>query len=499
MLVAAERDVADADSVAEPTPRELPTGEPYALNVESIIHMIYEMSPAVAASREEDIAAQHQLEEFKANLSRFEPFAEFNTTGSAFPKRRDSDGLTGELLAGLEKDMFDGAQVRVEGGVSASRVEFGETGEGQDDVETGSGALMRARLEVPFVGSRLRQNRVISQAFQESTARKAALDYLGKYRAASINGLTFYWDAILWRNYIRAYDSQLDALEALHDDPRVDEADRARVWSTATHMKVLRDRFAASYSQELTSLLATLGIEQDAAFVLEEPPEGVYLERGRSREGVLDLLAEAYENNPAFLVLDDAIRNARLQREQAIAGTLDITLFVEGTQFPFGAETFDDRVGGWEIRGGVRVRLNDLRVLRASRLKAEAQIRQFEAQIEQERREIEREIVSEVERLRSNEELGRNIREEIDKKRAEFDQRARAFLAGADEALTIDDVLLPLQEKRSAEIELQSTAWRSRRADVRLMAATGEIYRRVDMDIGNGNKTETDRSVLDDR
>jgi outer membrane protein TolC len=178
---------------------------------------------------------------------------------------------------------------------------------------------------------------------------------------------------------------------------------------------------------------------------------------------------------------------------------LDITLFVEGTQFPFGAETFDDRVGGWEIRGGVRVRLNDLRVLRASRLKAEAQIRQFEAQIEQERREIEREIVSEVERLRSNEELGRNIREEIDKKRAEFDQRARAFLAGADEALTIDDVLLPLQEKRSAEIELQSTAWRSRRADVRLMAATGEIYRRVDMDIGNGNKTETDRSVLDDR
>ena len=92
-----------------------------------------------------------------------------------------------------------------------------------------------------------------------------------------------------------------------------------------------------------------------------------------------------------------------------------------------------------------------------------------------------------MDRLRSNEDLRHGITDEIEKKQAEFQQRSKAFLEGNGKDLTIDDVLLPLKEKRSAEVELASTIWQSRRADVILMAATGEMYRRVGMEMENGN------------
>jgi len=461
---------------------------PIVLNPDTIVHMVHQMSPSVMASREEKEAAGHQLVEFKANLSRLEPFLEANADVSDFPARREAERTTGELVAGIEKEMFDGAQFRVEGGASASHVEFGEVSEGQDEVESGSGVLVRARIEIPFVGSRIRQNRIISQAFQESTARRAELDYLTAYRTWVLYALIYYWDAILWGDYVRAAEEQIAAIETLGANERLDDADRARCESTATAVRVLRDRYTASRRAEVAAMLAVLGMDQDAPITLgaSDYEASVYAERARTPEGRQNLLEDARRNNPKFHVLRDAIRNARLQREQAIAGKLDITFFLQGSQFPLGSETFDDRVDGWLIEGGLRMRLNDQRVLRASRLKAEAETRQFEAQIEEEQRRIEQQIIGEADRLRLNNELLPKILEEVETKRSEFKDRSEAFLGENQPALTIDDVLLPLEELRDAATGLADNVWRSRRADIRLMGATGDVYRMVGMDIPNG-------------
>ena len=140
------------------------------------------------------------------------------------------------------------------------------------------------------------------------------------------------------------------------------------------------------------------------------------------------MLERAYDNNPKFRVLNDAIKDAELQRSQAIAGKLDITAFVEGSQFPVGAVTFEDRVDGWQVNAGVTVRLNDPRVLKATRLKAEAQIRQYRAEIVAERDDIEREIMTETERLRANDRVRHQILDVIRKKRGEFMERSRKYL-----------------------------------------------------------------------
>ncbi len=463
----------------------------YRLNPQSIISLVYELSPLVRASREEMIAAQHGLEEFKRNLSRLEPFARVKGDTSSFPERRDSEAVAGEVVGGIENETFEGAILRVEGGASGSRARYGEVGEGQLSVDEGSGALVRARFEVPFVGSRKRQDRVISQAFQESRARKAELDYLADFQNHALNALYYYYYAVLYLEYHRAYGLQLDELETLKKDPRVRPEDLPRIESTADSARLTRDQYITSYREYLVLLLSYMGVPPEQEVVLEEQPfqPSPYVERSRTAEGRAAIIEEAYSNTPTFRVLNDAMKDAELQRSQAIVGKYDVTAFVEGTQFPFGAETYDDRLGGWQLSGGVTVRLNDQRVLSASRLKAEAQIRQYRAQIEGERLRIQRRVATETDRLRSYHDLRPQTAQLVEQKQTQYRNRVNSYLQNQGNGVSIEDVLIPLSEWVSAETSLVANVYYQGRAEAALMTATGDVYRRVGMKI-NGEQGE---------
>lgn len=456
------------------------------LNPRSIVQALYDLSPLVRASREDMVAAQYGLEEFKTNLSRLEPFVEARGDAAAFPERRDARGMTGEIVGGIQKETFEGAVLRVEGGASGSSFEFGEYEDEEDKVDRGSGGLVRARIEVPFIGSRKRQDRVISAAFQESQARKAELDYFSDYGSYASNALTYYHQALLYLNYARVWDWKVHQLEDLRNSPGFNADDQTRVQSSIDSARVNHDQYQSSYRTYASYLLSTLGLDLDGEVVLEESEyaPSPYIEKSSTPEGVSELQAEAYLNNPRFRVLNDAIKDAQLQRRQAILGRYDITAFVEGTQFPFGAETFDDRVGGWQVGGGVTVRLNDQRVLTASRLKAEAQIRQYQAEIEAEKLKIQRTIRDNLDQLRSNHDVYLQTLEVIEKKRYEYNRRSRIYLEGGERPLTIDDVLTPLGEWTSARIDLVATQYYAGMAETRLMVASGEVYRIVGMEVG---------------
>lgn len=464
----------------------------HRLNPRSIVSLVYELSPLVRANREEMIAAQHGLEEFKSNLSRFEPFARVNGDTSRFPERRDAEAVTGEVVGGIENETYEGAILRLEGGASGSRVAYGTVGEDEASVDKGSGALVRARFEVPFVGSRKRQDRVISQAFQESNARKAELDYLSNFQSHVLNALYYYYQAVLHLDYQRAFELQLAELETLKKDPRVLPEDLPRLESTADSARLTRDQYIASYREYLVLLLSYMGVPPEQEVVLEESPfqPSVYVERSRTPEGRAAIVEEAYSSTPTFRVLNNAIKDAELQRSQSIVGKFDVTAFVEGTHFPFGAETYDDRVGGWQIGGGVTIRLNDQRVLSASRLKAEAQIRQFRAQIEAERLRIQRQVATETDRLRSYHDLRPQTAQLVEQKQAEYRIRVSQYLENNGAVTSIEAVLIPLSEWISAETRLAANTYYQGQAEAALMTSTGEVYRIAGMRI-NGETGES--------
>jgi len=457
--------------------------KPYRINPKNIVMLVYHLCPQVRAKREEMEAARHALTEFRTNLSRLEPFISVQADSSKFPHRRHVRGLQGETVGGIEKETFEGAVLRLEGGASMSRFEYGDVEEDQDRVDEGSGGLVRARLEVPFVGSRKRQSRVISQAFQETQAREAVLGYLQAFQRYVQQALIYYYTALQYLDYAEAYDRSIDELQAMLKRPGVRAEDTRVIQSRISSAEVLRDQYDSTYRSYLLTLLSMLGIDAGEEIRLEKPSyqPSRWGRKAATEEGIQEMIQQAFANNPTFRVLQNAIRTAQVQREQAILGEYDVTAFVEGTQFPFGAETYDDRVEGWQVGGGLTVRLNDQRVLTASRLKAEASIRRFQAEIESERLRIQKEVLTETDTLRAREAIQEQVLQLIDQTWADYQDRLQRFFEQRDPALTIDDVLYALTSWRSALVRLAATRGEIGHSEAELLAVTGEVYRMVGM------------------
>ena len=161
--------------------------------------------PTVRAAREEMMAGKHGLKEFRSNLSRFEPYVELRSDLSDFPNRDRAFGNTVETVVGVQKETFEGGILKTEVGGSFSRFEFDRAVATKDSIESGGGALTRTRLEMPFFGSRKKQDRIISQAYQESTARQAQLNYLKGYRNVVENALSYYNLVVYYRRLVASY------------------------------------------------------------------------------------------------------------------------------------------------------------------------------------------------------------------------------------------------------------------------------------------------------
>jgi len=475
---------ATAANPAGPATAPADEPQPIRLELEVIVQRIFDTSPHMRASREEMTAAEFALQEFRANLSRFEPYVNTRADTFTYPERLNAQGSSGEVVGGVQKETFEGAILRLEGGGSMTAIKYRD-GEKDDRVDRGSGGLVRARFEVPFIGSRKRQERVISQAFQESQARRARLEYLRDFTSYVTTALEYYLLALLQRDYAQIAEEQAQVIEAILADVNINEEDRMRLVSTMENNRVTRDQYRTAQRTYVLLLLALLGMPMDTPFELIERQHDTspYLEQLSTTQGQRTTIEEAHANNPRFRVLQDAIKDAEVQKQAAIQGKYDVTAFLEGTQFPFGAVAYDDRLGGWLLAGGVNVRLNDQRVLTASRQKAEAQIRQFQAEIEAERLTIERRIIDNSEKLQAYHQIRDEVRELVRKREFEFRRRSELYFQEGDPALTIDNVLGPLTDWALAQNRLVANKYYIGLADLQVMTATGQLYRMVGMDI----------------
>jgi len=455
---------------------------PPELSFDSIVKLVFTRNPTVRASREEMEAARHGLDEFRANLSRLEPFVEFRSDLSDFPNRRDAFGNTVETVVGLKKETFEGAVLSTEVGGAYSRYEFGPFMDGSTDVEAGSGALVRTRLEMPFLGSRRRQERIIAQAFQESTARKAQLDYLKNYSGVVDDALEFFNEAVYYQALVEVYDRYASDLAKILADSRLPAGDQARVESVRGSAESSRNLYASRGKEDTEILRSYLALAPGTPLQIRVPEYRVspFADSADDPAKLAALLDRARENNPAFTVLRDAKNNAELQRQRAINGRYDVTAFLEGTTFPLGSQSFDNRFRGWTAGGGLNVRLNDRRVLKSSQLKAEAEIRQFEAEIEAEELRLRRRITTETRALLDNDRNRTQIMEVIRKKAQEFEGRLQEYFEGK---INIDQLVDTRSGLASSETTLASNWYHSANRESRLLLATGKAYELVGLKV----------------
>jgi|GEM_PF-1129027 len=454
----------------------------HRLNFDSIVRTVYAKNARVRASREEMLAGKHSLDEFRANLSRLEPYVEARSDVSGFPNRRDSFGHTAESVVGVRKESFGGSVFSTEVGASESRFDMDQPLPGGRMVESGAGALLRARVEVPFLGSRRRQDRIIAQAFQDSTARRAQLDYLKNFRVQVEDTLSYYNQVVYWQRSLESSSMWMATLDQILRDTRLRESDRMGVETARAAVESNWNHVASRQEDNFGTFLAYLGAipEQQVEVEIPEYQLSPFVELARQESGVRALIERARMNNPAFRVLDDAIQNARLQRQQALRGRYDVTTFLQGTTFPLGSETFDNRYEGWTIGGGVNVRINDRRVLEATRSKSEAQIRQFEAEMEAEEIGIRQRIVSHATTILNNDANRRQLLAASERLAAAFEARRQEYFDGA---INIDQLLAARADIASNEGSLFTNLQLTAEREVLLSLAVGEVYAMVGLRI----------------
>jgi len=472
----------------QPPPRE-PAPPPsssggthHVLDFDTIVRLVHRNNPTVRAAREEMEAAQHGLEEFRANLSRLEPYVEFRSDESGYPHRRDALGNSVESVVGVRKETFEGAVFSTEVGGAYSQFAYDSAVAGLPSEESGGGALIRARIEMPFFGSRRRQDRIISQAFQESTARKAQLDYLKSYNSVVANALEYFNEAVYYERLIRIYRHYSEDLENLGSERRLRPEDQARVASVQGSAETTLNIYQTRRLEDQEFLRAYLAVLPGVGIEIRIPeyalsPFAEEVSRSHSTER---LRKQARENNPTFSVLEDAKRNANLKRDRAVRGRYDVTAFVEGTTFPIGSPSYDNRYEGWTVGGGVNVRLNDRRVLNATQHKAEAEIRQFEAQIEAEELLVRRQITIETQGLLENDRNRKQIIEVVNRKTEEFRDRLQDYFEGQ---INIDQLIDTRAGLTSSETSLAANLYNSSVRESRLLLATGRAYELVGLQV----------------
>ena len=206
-----------------------------------------------------------------------------------------------------------------------------------------------------------------------------------------------------------------------------------------------------------------------------------FVEQARTSKGLVELIDRARSNNPTFRVLNDAIRNTELQRKQSIRGKYDVTTFLEGTLFPLGSESFDNRFEGWTVGGGVNVRLNDRRVLDATRKKTEAQILQFQAEIESEEIGTRRKIVSITEATFGNHQNRQQLLEAQRIKQKEYTDRIDDYF---NKEINIDQLLTTRSDLAVNEANIASNVYNTADRDATLITATGQIFEMVGLKFG---------------
>ncbi len=119
------------------------------------------------------------------------------------------------------------------------------------------------------------------------------------------------------------------------------------------------------------------------------------------------------------------------------------------------------------------MRLNDQRVLDATRQKAEAEIREFRARLEAEEFLMRRRIVTEARGLLDNHRNRETLLEARGQKLRVFEQRREEYFSGT---VNINQVVEARSALTSTEASLASNLYNTHNRERRLMGATGRIY-----------------------
>ncbi len=387
-------------------------------------------------------SAFYELESAKFNFKLFESeYTQFNPLIVEPRVNGNSEEIySSELTAGVKKEFFNGTSI------SASLGNHNAWGNG---IENGNVNFIETEIGFPLFSSSRTLERIIKRTYEENELYTKSLDYVDAVRENIKEALEMYYDLvprIKTYEVLKEYRTELNTL-MLSDSATISESDKQQIEGEITNLNSEITGWEITlYSLQLNMQLA-MNVEQidlkqltniNIDFSKSDYWGEYYLE-----ELTDTIFQKALKNDTEFKVLGIIKKNAEEKKRLAEKGNLDIYATTGGRY------NYLELAGGEKqdkfltANAGIKIKINDRKVLKYTIAKAQADINAIEYTIENRRRFIQSDIFQLKDALTKKKEQLINTASSLSSWEKTYAIKKELFINGQE---TIDNLIQAFRE-----------------------------------------------------
>jgi len=416
------------------------------LNPNTIMHTSYANSAGIEASRNKLNSAKYNFKLFESEYTQFLPLVLDTRL-----KRKSGGETTGEIVAGMEKEFFDGSALSLYMGNAVD-------GMGGEYVNT---QFVEGRLDFPLFSSNRKLSRLIKRTFEENELYSANLGYVNTIRKVVRSALERYYDLVPRQQILDVSRKYQRVLKSLLEEKwvKTHKVERQQIEDEIRSLDSdIKGREMTVGSLEI-KFRRWLGVKSLDDYYIEPIPLGLdggdyfgkeYVER--SYEAVLE---RAFANDTEIKIMRLIIENAREKKRLAEKGKWDFFVSLNGRYNYMGPQGQYPLKEDYYAGAGLKINRLDAEVLHYSRAKAESDILSMQALIKDRKLEMAtriRELKGELEKQR---EQLKSIYESMQSRQSVYDVKQQRYLHGEE---SVDNLIQAFRSLLNTEVDLYKVA-----------------------------------------
>jgi len=337
-------------------------------------------------------SAYYELESAKYNFKLFESeYTQFNPLVVSPRVSGNSDGVyVSDMVAGMQKEFFNGTSISTS---------IGNNSTWGNGIDGGNINFIETEIGFPLFSSSRALERIIKRTFEENELYSKNLDYVDAVRKNIKEALEQYYDLV---PRIKTYEALKEFREELityllNESKNISEADKDQIEGEITNLNSEItgweiELYSLQLRMQLSMNMDKINLNQLMKIVVDFSKSD-YFGEYYIMENTDTIFQKALNNDTEFQVLGIIKFNAEEKKRLAEKGKLDIYATTGGRYNYYESLAGVKQKNFLTADAGIKVKINDRKVLENTIAKAQADINAIEYTIEDRRKLIHSDIL----------------------------------------------------------------------------------------------------------
>ncbi|MCX7918724.1 MAG: TolC family protein [bacterium] len=405
------------------------------INLESIIHLTYQINPNIAAAKYDLESAEYAYQEFERELSQFTPLKLESRIDRTLTQTSGGTLESGTQnysnSIGFQKDYFNGTSFSFSVGHQG---DFGED-------NAGHYPFIGTSISIPLFSSYQTLSRITWRSFEESQLYTARLNYISKIKGhlrwAQLGYLWFQNDLEKLRLTKQCWNDfqTIFCSSRVQSTPAEKEQIEGELQSLQSDIVELEGEIHSGRIE----LQANIGCDELELDQIE--PFDLYTENFYGKEYLQrskeDLTKIAIQDDVEIKVLEASKHSAEQKRLLAEKGKWDIFLNLDAN-YDFPGQGTKTGESGYYVGAAVNANWIDSKLLKLSYNKAEAEIKQYLQQIKAQQMNIKNSVDLSWNNAKNLRKQAEELTAEVESRKNVYTQKVASFLENKE---TIDNLI----------------------------------------------------------